>query len=152
MGGISINFLEDMVAPMRSQLLAWGHQAPSAPQEVATLFLNLQRRRIDLRPRSLRVAAGLVPSASVAAGYYEVVRKAEVGEDLNPHLSRSVLNDAGYDDALLNDWAMHHLHLGLRFEADGMVERTHEQLFAIVRASEILLVAVGQHGDWAALR
>jgi hypothetical protein len=79
-----------------------------------------------------------------------VTQKAKSGLDLNPHLSGTVQKDAGYDDMMLNDWVMHHLHLGTRAHPKNpaMMARTKELLFAMVDNDDIYFVAVGDHTDW----
>jgi hypothetical protein len=100
----------------------------------------------------VHVAASLRCPDKVEAGYRAVLEKARVGGALNPHPSRSIGSAAGVHDQLLNDWGMHHLHLGLALEPDGFVERTDELLFAIVHPTVMFLVAVGMHGDWTVRR
>jgi hypothetical protein len=151
---LRFDFFADFAGMLSRRLAARGHVVdPTAtPREIATLYTNLERRRIDVRPRSVHVASGLICPPVRQAGFDLVSEKARTGADLNPHLSRTVADDADYDDMMLNDWAMHHLHLGTQIGADGLATRTGELLFAIVRPDNIYFVAVGGHGDWAAKR
>lgn len=65
-----------VVEAMACQLAAWGHPVPdgtamrdrAAMQETALLYLNLERRRIAPRPRTVRVAASLRCPNGVEAG------------------------------------------------------------------------------------
>ncbi len=48
---------------------------------------------------------------------FELVKKKLAnGEDVRPHLSNRY-TDPNYSDSLLNDWKIHHQHLGTTMEA-----------------------------------
>lgn len=148
----------DYAAIAARTLAKWGHAAPAgaSPYEIITLLINLERRRIEPRPRAVHMAADLVVPAVVQLGFDLVKRTAETGGDLNLHLSATVKNDADYDDSLLNDWGMHHLHLGdtamTTGKSSGLMQRTSALLFAIVRTDDIYFVGLGEHGDWTRKR
>lgn len=147
---IDVDFWKDCVMWMRHELAALGHTPPANDIEVAAHYVNLQRRRVRPRIRSVFIAKGLLVPAEQRAAFDALLRKMSAAEDLNPHLSRSVLRDANYDDALLNDWGMHHFHLGTRFEGDGFVERSDDVVCAIVHWDRIYVAGIRRHGDWAA--
>lgn len=152
MSRVKVDFWNDCVEWMRHELRVLGHTPPAEPIEVAAQYVNLQRRRVRTRIRVVAVAKGLVVPAPRRDALDSLLRKMSAGEDLNPHLSRSVLRDANYDDALLNDWGMHHFHLGTRLEADGFVERTNDVVFAIVHWDRVFVAGIGRHGEWTAHR
>lgn len=96
-----------------------------------------------------------------AAGLLEIERKLSSSEDLTPHLSRGILNSfvsppnrspnlaqRGDLDLLLNDWGLHHLHLGTQIESDGFVERTGPLLFAAIIGQQAYLIDIKPHGAW----
>ena len=110
---IKTDFEGDFRKALEAELVAWGHPVPPVSfSELVALYANLKRRRIEAKPRTVHVAPNIVVPASVQAGYDLVTEKAKSGLDLNPHLSGTVQKDAAYDDMMLNDWVMHHLHLG----------------------------------------
>lgn len=152
---LRVDFFADFATSAARQLAAWGHAVPSGStaRDIVIQFVNLQRRRIEPRPRTVHVAAELVVPTSVHAGFELVKKTAETGGDLNLHLSKTVKTDADYDDPMLNDWGIHHLHLGASVmtagKSRGLIQRTKELLFAIVRDDSICFVAVGDHDDWA---
>lgn len=49
---------------------------------------------------------------------------------------------------MLNDWSMHHLHLGLDLVEPNLARRTGVLLFAIVHPDDLYVVAVGNHRSW----
>jgi len=147
---IEVDFWKDCVTWMRHELAELGHTPPTDDIEVAMHYVNLQRRRVRQRIRTALIAKELVVPAHHRTAFDALLRKMSAGEDLNAHLSRSVLRDANYDDALLNDWGMHHFHLGTRFEDDGFVERTDDVVCAIVHWDRVYVAGIRRHGEWAA--
>ncbi len=152
MSRIKVDFWNDYVAGMRLELVALGHTPPAEDIEAAVHYVNLQRRRVPQRGRTVSVAKGLIVPADQRSAFDALLGKMSNGEDLNPHLSRSVLRKADYDDPLLNDWGMHHFHLGTRFDADGFVKRTDDVVFAIVDWERVYVAGIGRHREWAAHR
>jgi hypothetical protein len=53
-----------------------------------------------------------------------------------------------FDDMLLNDWGLHHLHLGTTLESDGFMTRTGPVLFVRFTDTIAYLVAILPHGAW----
>ncbi|MDE0233918.1 MAG: hypothetical protein OXM62_02810 [bacterium] len=70
------------------------------------------------------------------------------GGDITPYLSKNI-KKVNYNDAMLNDWGIHHLHLGARIERDGFVERTDMLLYCRFEKGHAYFVAVLPHGSWA---
>lgn len=77
----------------------------------------------------------------------QIENLASSGGDLKPYLHRPI-KKSKYNDALLNDWGIHHFHLGSRLEADGFVNRTSELLFAHVSRERFLMIDVLDHSSF----
>lgn len=90
-----------------------------------------------------------------------LVSKIRSGEDLGPHLSRSVKyatdrtarNPANLSrrkdlDLMHAEWGVHHLHLSPEVEADGFTKRGDDLLFAAFRPEDAYLIGVYPHGSW----
>jgi len=92
-------------------------------RDISITYFNLQRRRIASAPRKVVLSAEFSCPSTHIAGLELIKTKAANGEDLVPHQSTR-LNDPSFDDALLNDWDIHHLHLGTTIQPNGFVERT----------------------------
>ena len=157
MVSLAVNFFADAAVLASLQLGRWGHLAdPSAsPRDIIALLENLGRRRIEPQRRRVHLADGLDVPEALQPGFDLVRRTAENGGDLNLHLSSTVQRNAAYRDQMLSDWGMHHLHLGTTIDhKTGMIARTRELLFAIVRDDDIYFVGFGEHaepgtlGDW----
>lgn len=67
---------------------------------------------------------------------------------LTPYLSKRIMR-LDYDDLLLNDWRIHHLHLGTAIESDGFVSRTADLLYVYFESSDAYLIEIRGHSDFA---
>lgn len=71
------------------------------------------------------------------------------GLNLNGYLSKKLV-DASYNDMLLNDWGVHHFHLGARgADQTGFAGRTKNLLFARVEPNCIFFIDVLDHSSFA---
>lgn len=151
--GAGWDFLGDLKEILAADLARMGYvvNASNDVQEVAIAYFSAIHRRVSPVPRAVHEASGLSCPSEHLAALGAIREKALRGEDLNPHLSRA-LKDIDYSDVLLNDWGIHHFHLGLNPERDGFVERTGPLLLAIVKPSAIYFLDVLEHGCWALRR
>ena len=114
--------------------------------EMAVKFFNLKLREISPEPRIVYKAKAFTCDAKLQKAIDEIERKASSGESLTPHLSKFYL-DPDYNDSLLNDWGLHHLHLSTKVGPTGFTERTGPLLFAHVLPGAFYMVAVLPHGS-----
>jgi hypothetical protein len=152
---VTSNFTGDVGADLADRLRAIGYERlPTETHALAMVYFNVLRRRIPVRARRVRVseelrARTLVSSVAHQSAIQRIVAAASSGGNLNPYLSHRLL-DPGYYDLLLDDWGIHHLHLGdgvgLAGTRHGFVERTRELLFAIVTSDDLYLIDVLPHG------
>jgi hypothetical protein len=112
-------------------------------------YLNAVHRRIFPRPRLVERAPGLAsnPLAQpLAEAIDEIEGASNRGEDLSPRLSRSV-DELRHHDGLLNDWGIHHLHLGpLGSGLGARAGRSGPLLFVFVLEDRMYFLDVLQHG------
>lgn len=149
---------------LRDEMLRWlrsnGYQDPKRLDHdgVSFAFHNVHRRLIAPDPRKVVWSRQLRARAPVLHSFHqtglaEIERRATAGEDLTPHLSRRV-RKTDYYDGLLDDWGIHHLHLGTTIGTDGhVVDPPHgtpwhngEILYVYVRPDAIYLLDVLGHG------
>lgn len=69
------------------------------------------------------------------------------GTNIGSYLSKGYLKP--YDDMLLNDWGIHHFHLGESIDNDGFIKRTDELAFVIFDGDDAYIIAIQKHGNWA---
>ncbi|MGO9570388.1 MAG: hypothetical protein ACLP5H_22885 [Desulfomonilaceae bacterium] len=152
---IITDFYSDWSAILRDELRAMGQDVSprEARERIPVKYFNLLKRRIPKTRRLVRVSREFTCPAAYQQGLNLLLRKARSGEDLTPHLSTRLLN-ADYNDALLNDWGIHHLHLGTVPDQRNpqFVARTDFLLFAQVTDDHFYAINVMGHGNWARQR
>lgn len=146
---LELNFYDDWVSILRAELAALGFPVPANEhgQEICFRYFNYRKRAIDVRQRAVVESTEFTVAPELQAGYHALKSKIENGDDLRPYLSRR-LTDPDYDDPMLNDWGIHHFHLGTAVEGDGFVERTGPLLYGIVESDRILCLQILRHANW----
>lgn len=113
-------------------------------REQALRFLNWQSRLVHPHSRQVNKSVGFDNLPGVQTNKHAVenlLAKIDVGDDVSMHLSENVMqgyclhppgNKDGRDfDLLLNEWGIHHLHLGQVSGPSGFSERSEDLLFVI---------------------
>ena len=123
----------------------WG----DSREEAIMTWFNYLHRRIPAQPRKLVLNPSLVCPAEVAPGWTRLQQEVKNGTDLTHRLSRKIEN-ADYNDGMLNDWGFHHFHLGTVFDPKHprLILGTSFVLFAIVDPYEFYPIDFVQHGAW----
>jgi hypothetical protein len=123
--------------------------------DLVVAYYNLMRRRIAPRPRKVILskefqAAVAKLSPDHLAGWQDIERACRSGADLRARLSKSFENTR-YNDGMLNDWALHHLHLGAAqppgSSGRAYVARSGPLAFAHVTDGEMYFVDIKPHKD-----
>jgi hypothetical protein len=150
---LSIDFNGDWAQILSKRLTAAGYSINpgESPDSVCAKYFNVLKRRISQLPRSVVVSAEFTCPSQHAAGVALISQKAKNGEDLTPHQSRGLL-DLNFNDSLLNDWDIHHFHLGTASDQSGFIQRTGPLLFARVSDTYFYFIDVAHHGDWTRQR
>ena len=112
-------------------------------------WFNYLHRRIPAQPRKLVPNPSLVCPAEVSQGWAMLQQEIKDGIDLTPRLSRKIEN-AEYNDGMLNDWGFNHFHLGTTFDPKHprLIQGTSFVLLAIVDPYEFYPIDFVQHGAW----
>ena len=163
-GERTMNFQSDLKTFFEKyfSLKGIGHKGNSDVADLAARYCETEIRRISPKSRrvhfsdeindSLRKLTQEVdPAQKVKAldawnAVFKIRHLLVEGDDLTPHLSKSV-NDAHSQDGLLWDYGMHHFHLSLSLDASGFVERSDYLLFAILADEDAFLVDIRKHHD-----
>lgn len=150
---MEIDLYRDWVAHLKNELAAFGYDTTQmqSPEAVVHTFLNLTKRLVRPSPRTVLKTRNFSCPPELATGLSEVERKISSGEDLSPHLSR-LLRNPSFNDPLLNDWGIHHVHLGTTLDSDGFVSRRGPVLFARFDNTNAYLIDVLPHGSWSLQR
>ncbi len=148
---IQIDFLQDWAEFLSWQLSRVGCDIESMddPIEVAKLYFNQIKRRILPYPRKVLFPKNFNCPEEFRPVVNTIASMAERGRNLTCFLSRSIDKNPGFNDLMLNNWDIHHLHLNLSRDKDGYVARSKELLFVRVTNSNFYVIAIMKHGDWA---
>ncbi len=147
---VRMDLRKDYVAILKKWLLGRGFsfRRDEDDNEICHKFHNLNRKLIDPKPRTVLEALELSIPKEVQQGLSIIREKVEQGADLTPHLSTS-LRRLNFDDHLLNDWGVYHLHLSTTTDERGFVTRTDEVLFARFDDNHGYFIGIYRHGDWS---
>lgn len=147
---LEIDLYSDWIGLLRSELALLQYPVPqvSDPHEIAFLYHSVLLRLVPQKPRAVRKSKGFVCPSELETGLLQLECKVTQGSDINPHLSRKITQLA-FQDALLNDWGIHHFHLGTNMLPSGLVEGTSLVLFARVTDSDFFEICIAGHGTWA---
>lgn len=146
---IKIDLVRDWRAFLHNELSVAGYSdLPSADEEIDFMYFNLLKRMIESSPREVLKSSDFKCPSELENVLIEIEKKTEHGEDLTPYLSRK-LKSKSYNDLLLNDWGIHHLHLGKVYESDGYVSRSGPLLFARFDHDRAYFINVIPHDSWA---
>jgi len=145
---IQIDLSSDWTEHLRSEITGLGYSADESdsPDELSYKFFNIKKRRIYPVARRLSESRNLSCPVENQAGYEALKKKIINGEDITPHLSKTILSD-NYEDYLLNDWGIHHFHLGESID-NNFAERTGPLLFALIKDTDAYCINVLNHGAW----
>jgi len=120
------------------------------PKRLQKLF-NLKFKMISQKVRNVHYSSEL-RSKTLTEPYVSVLKEIEEkfknGDDLNPYLSRHAF-DPEFQDGLLNDWGIHHLHLNNRKdnEIDYLYSTSGCLLFVAVGETDVYFLETRPHNE-----
>ena len=146
---IQMDFQKDLISMMEAKLKSMGYSVSSGldNRNIKIKYFNVLLRMVSIAPRRVIESKEFNCPRESDLAYKYFVAKSEKGENLNPYLSRN-LSDLNYNDPMLNDWGIHHFHLGASLETDGFMARTDTLLFAKVTEDKIYAINIDRHGAW----
>jgi hypothetical protein len=147
---VIIDFHGDLINIFKTELTKAGFSIGKDlyGDNLALAYLNVVLRRIEPRSRSVKKSSELVCPGGFEAGLELIREKSERGDSLQPHQSKQI-DDLLYKDSLLNDWGVHHLHLGTTIDTDGFIKRTKPVLFTRVTSDSLYMIQIMDHGPGA---
>lgn len=143
------SFYEDAANHCRQGLTHGGYRIPRSDNadQVTLKYYNLLKRYIEPQRRRVWYSREFTCPQAHEPALRQLIKLIEKGDDINVYQSKE-LRKPQFKDWLLNDWGVHHLHLGSTLRSDGLIDRTGPLLFARVDPSDVYLLTVGAHGDW----
>jgi hypothetical protein len=146
---VKINFYQDYVDQCRAQLEDVGYKTSDLDSDsLVHAFLNLNKRMVNPSPRAVIKAKNFSCPDEHAEGLKEVERKIGCGENLFTHLSRKI-EKLKFNDGMLNDWGIHHLHLGKQKKSSRFSDRGKYTLFVKFDQENAYLLGVYDHDSWS---
>lgn len=147
---IQIDLYSDWIGILKAELGNIGYDTTklNSDREVSHAYFNVHKRMVEPVPRAILKSQTFTCPQDLQAGLVEVENKITAGTSLRPNLSKR-LTDLDYDDPMLNDWGIHHIHLGTVIGASGFTDRTGPLLFARFDRSNAYLLGVFDHGHWS---
>jgi hypothetical protein len=116
--------------------------------QISYNYFNWLRRVVMPYKRNIHFSQEFQCPQEHRNGLLQLQKKLEVGEPTWPNLSRR-LRDLNYNDDLMNDWAIHHFHLGTVREKDGFMKRTGPVLFTKITDSDAYFLNVFDHHSFS---
>ena len=147
---MEVDFINDWKDMISEEMIMAGYQFPNSisVRELTIKYYNILNRRVDSIPRQVVKSDVFACPTDCEPGLVNLLKKFEMGEDITPHLSKKI-KEIEYDDPLLNDWSIHHFHLGALSSGSEFVSRTEPLLFARITSDSIYCINVYSHGAWS---
>lgn len=139
MAAVIIDFKKDWMKFVDTEMTKMGFQydAQKSLEENTLTYFSCKRRIVDSKPRRVHESEELLVPDERAEAYASIKSLISVGGDIRPYLSRKSKNPQ-YNDLLLNDWGIHHVH----FSPEG----TKDVLFVMFTDTDAFILQVLPHG------
>ncbi|MBL7841926.1 MAG: hypothetical protein JNJ75_17395 [Cyclobacteriaceae bacterium] len=150
MTSIKTDFYRDWIDMLSQVLSSQGYTLPSSTSDndISNMYFNLHNRLIEPKPRVVLRSQEFQCPAGYENAINELITRIAVGEDLTPFLSKK-LKDLSYNDDLINDWDIYHLHLGRVLEPAGeFIVRSGPVLKARFDDDHAYFINIYQHNNW----
>jgi len=147
---IEINLWNDYVSTLRNHLVECGFHLTDAENDDAIVigFLNWQKRKVRPVPRKVHLSREFQCPPEFERPMADIQKIIEDGQDITPYLSKKISN-FDYSDLMLNDWGIHHMHLGETLDSSGFINRTGQLLFVRFTETDAYFVYVFAHDAWS---
>ena len=114
---VKINIFGDYAQILRKRLtdnIGYPKSSVDSIQEddgLVLTYFRVRRRLVSNVPRTIHKAKDFMCPSEYSDALTQIESRIRKGENITPYLSRKVLC-VSYNDALLNEWGIQHLHLG----------------------------------------
>lgn len=148
---ICINLYGSIEDICKQQLVKAGFRLPKkTPNGYLPLLLNMKKRIIEPRKRAVHFHSALSVPENNRSGFTTLINKMKLGHNINGYQSHH-LERIDFHDDFLNDFGLHHFHLGETTQKTGKhkhyIERTGNTVFAKVDQNDIYLLGVFGHNS-----
>jgi len=143
---LEFDFRNDWKEHVKSELRSFGFSYDESKDvsENSHILFNAQRRLPERTKRKVIFSKGFKCPEEHLEGLELLVSRFENAECLKGNLSRKIFKPS-YSDATLDDWGIHHFHLGVR-KVKQWFERTKCVVFVLVFNNCALFIQILAHG------
>jgi len=147
---IKLDFQRDFINILKNKLKNLGYEIDDKedPRNICIRYFNLKRRLIKPIPRKILISKEFNCPIKYNSALEIIKSKIKKGEDLKSYLSKGISN-IDYNDSLLNDWGIHHLHLGMILGKGGFIKRTGAVLLVRFDKNYAYFIDVRRHDCWS---
>ena len=146
---IIADFWSDYVETLKQHLASQGFITTGSEKDkdFFIAYFNWLHRRISPKPRTVHISTNFRAPTDFTNEVDAIIEDIEAGTDITPRLSRFII-DWTYNDSMLSDWGIYHLHLGRSLDPDGFIARTGSLLFARFDDANAYIFGVFDHKSW----
>jgi hypothetical protein len=143
----TMNLYEDWSIYLAKKLCDNGIKLSEKEKKGAAFYyFDFLRRKVAIQKRKIHVPSDFKCPIELLIGWNNLKERIELGEDINPYLSKGS-ERADAIDKMFNQWDVKHFHIGKKIE-NKFCERTGALIFAIVKEQDFYVIGLYQHGDW----
>ena len=146
---VEIDLYRDFANFLRAELTRLGYNVTNIVDEVelVRVYFGVCRRLVSPEPRQVFKSKNFSCPPEHRNALAKIEHMVESGSNVIPYLSDKIKN-ANYDDDLLNDWGIHHLHLGEKVKSNGFIKRTGPLLYCCFKKGFAYFIDVLSHDDF----
>lgn len=149
MATLEFNYKDSLSLILKSELNSLGYDMSPLNdfKDVLKAYYTVRFRLVEKRPRMVHKACSFQCPLALMKGLSFLEQKFIRGDNINPHLSKELRN-LNYVDGMMFDWGIHHFHLGETLDNRGLIERTGDVLYAMVKQNDVYFIMIAPHGNW----
>lgn len=145
---IETNFIKDIAIFIKEELELYGYKnIPNDERGLVDAYFKVMYRIISFVPRKIKKSDVFKCPSELIQGLEILEDKISKGENINPYQSEGVM-DIKINDTLLNDWGIHHLHLGVEKKANAFIRRSGPLLYVFFTEDTAYFLNILGHGEW----
>lgn len=145
---LEINLIDDIKKIIINDITNMGYTINSKQNtDLLLLYFNLKKRLVEKKTRSIKKSKEFCCPLYLNQGLKNLENKIKNGESIWQHLSRKIIC-LDYNDKMLYDWGIYHLHLGINYNKNNLVNGTKEILFAMFDDKTAYFIQIYDHQQW----
>lgn len=145
---LEINLIADINNIINEDITKMGYTIESTQNtDLLLLYFKLKKRLVEKKKRIIKKSKEFHCPSNLTQGLNILENKIKNGVSIRQHLSRKIIC-LDYDDKMLNDWGIYHLHLGINYNKNNLVNGTKETVFAMFDDANAYFIQIYDHKQW----